>query len=188
MRSVIFICSLFLAVFLTSSTLTFAHPAPSTSVKGMPAVPYAQEIRTVANRQYIDPLLFAALVSQESAFDPHVKSKAGAVGLTQLIPETARLLGLRVELKAYIDERENPVLNLKAGVDYYSQQYRRFGSHRLALAAYNAGPEAVQRYRGIPPYPETQAYVKRVVAQYRLYQKQKALGTKTGASSKRAAP
>jgi soluble lytic murein transglycosylase-like protein len=133
----------------------------------MPLVPYANEIAAAADRNRVDRLLFAALVRQESHFDPDVTSRAGARGLTQLMPGTARLLGLRVDLRKGIDDRIVPAKALEAGARYLRAQLDRFRQKvRLSLAAYNAGPRAVIRFRGLPPYRETRNYVRKVV-QYR---------------------
>jgi soluble lytic murein transglycosylase-like protein len=133
----------------------------------MPLVPYANEIAAAADRNRVDRLLFAALVRQESNFDPDVTSRAGARGLTQLMPGTARLLGLRVDLRKGIDDRIVPAKALEAGARYLRAQLERFRQKiRLSLAAYNAGPRAVIRFRGLPPYRETRNYVRKVV-QYR---------------------
>lgn len=101
--------------------------------------------------------LFRANIAIESAFDVAARSHAGAVGLGQLMPETARNLGVNPN---------DPAQNLDGSARYLLAQLQRFGSPDLALAAYNAGPEAVARYGGIPPYPETRAHVRKVMALY----------------------
>jgi soluble lytic murein transglycosylase-like protein len=132
----------------------------------MPAVPYANEIAVAADRNRIDRLLLTALVRAESNFNPEVTSRAGARGLTQLMPGTARLLGLRVDRRG-TDERIIPAKALDAGARYLRAQLDRFRDRvKLSLAAYNAGPRAVIRHRGIPPYRETRNYVRKVL-QYR---------------------
>jgi hypothetical protein len=102
-------------------------------------------------------LLFQALVRVESAFNPDAVSPAGARGPAQLMPGTARALGVTID-----DPREN----LDGGARYLLAQIEAFGSLDLALAAYNAGPDAVRRFGGIPPYAETRAYVARVLAEF----------------------
>ncbi|MGD9644021.1 MAG: lytic transglycosylase domain-containing protein [Elusimicrobiales bacterium] len=111
--------------------------------------------RSVARRYGIPENLFVSLVWHESGFNPRAVSRAGAMGLTQLMPATARALGVRNPF--------DPVENLEGGARYLRQQYERFGRWDLALAAYNAGPGAVSRYGGIPPYRETQNYVRSVL-------------------------
>jgi Transglycosylase SLT domain len=102
-------------------------------------------------------LLFQALVRVESAFDQNAVSPKGARGLAQLMPDTARVLGVDIN---------NPRENLDGGARYLLAQIKTFGSVDLALAAYNAGPDAVRHYGGIPPYAETRAYVARVLAEF----------------------
>lgn len=114
------------------------------------------QARRIAQQQGIDPDVFTALVTAESGWRPTIRSPAGAIGLTQLMPATARGLGVNPL---------DPIQNLTGGARYLRQQLDRFGGdYTRALAAYNAGPGAVQRYGGVPPYRETQAYVKRVLA------------------------
>jgi len=99
----------------------------------------------------------AALVQEESGFDPNARSRAGAMGLTQLMPATAAALG--------VSDPWNPAENLDAGAAYLAGLIDRYGGNvPLALAAYNAGPGAVAEWGGIPPYPETQRYVRNVLA------------------------
>jgi soluble lytic murein transglycosylase-like protein len=154
-----------------------APPGPPSGaqapVEGMPAVPYATEIAAAADANGIDRLLLTALVRAESSFDPDVTSRAGARGLVQLMPATARGLGLRVDLKKGIDDRIVPAKALDAGARYLRAQLDRFrGKVKLSLAAYNAGPRAVVRYRGIPPYRETRTYVRKVVTYRNEYRAQ----------------
>ena len=113
--------------------------------------PYLQMARAAANRYGIPSGLFLRLVQQESGWNPGAVSPKGAIGLAQLMPQTARLLGV---------DPHDPAENLEGGARYLRQQYDRFGNWRLALAAYNAGPEAVERHGGIPPYRETRNYVR----------------------------
>jgi len=116
-------------------------------------VPHA---RAAAQRYGVPVGLFLKLVTQESGWNPKARSHKGAMGLAQLMPATARALGVNAD---------DPVQNLDGGARYLSTQYKRFRSWRLALAAYNAGPEAVARYNGVPPYRETQNYVKVILGQ-----------------------
>jgi len=126
--------------------------------------PYASLIASAGAMQGIDGRLISALVWSESAFRPHAVSRAGAAGLAQLMPATARGLGLRVD--SSVDERFDPDLNVNAGARYLRAQIIRFGSLELGLAAYNAGPGNVIRYGGIPPFAETQFYVYIVMRRY----------------------
>ena len=109
----------------------------------------------VARAHGIPVQLFRGLISQESGWQPEVVSPAGAIGLTQLMPGTASGLGV---------DPHNPIQNLVGGARYLRAQYDRFGSWELALAAYNAGPNAVARAGGVPAIPETQAYVKNIMS------------------------
>ncbi|MGR3540021.1 MAG: lytic transglycosylase domain-containing protein [Hasllibacter sp.] len=134
-----------------------AAPAPAVSVPAYTGR-YRGEFLPVAHdaarRHGIPEDLFARLVQRESGWNPGTVSHAGAMGLAQLMPGTARLLGVNPQ---------DPRQNLDGGARYLRMQYERFGSWRLALAAYNAGPEAVQRHGGIPPYRETQGYVRAIL-------------------------
>jgi soluble lytic murein transglycosylase-like protein len=121
--------------------------------------PFATEINAAARRAGLDPALVRAVVKHESGFDPHATSRAGAQGLMQLMPATARSLG--------VTDPYDPVQSLEGGTRYLRSLLDRFeGDVALAVAAYNAGPGAVARHHGIPPYPETQAYVRRVLDTY----------------------
>ncbi len=113
--------------------------------------PYLDMARKAALLHGVPVDLFLKLVHQESNWNPKAKSNKGALGLAQLMPETARLLRV---------DPLDPQQNLEGGARYLSRQYRKFGSWRLALAAYNAGPEAVAKHGGVPPYKETQNYVR----------------------------
>ena len=115
---------------------------------------YEPLIRQAEARYRLPPRLLQALVWQESRFNPMAISPAGAAGLAQLMPATARSLGVNPR---------DPKANLDGGARYLAQQYQRFRSWRLALAAYNAGPEAVEKYGGVPPFRETQGYVKAIL-------------------------
>ncbi|PJE25981.1 Transglycosylase SLT domain-containing protein [Pseudooceanicola antarcticus] len=115
--------------------------------------PYLDMARSAAQRNGIPEGLFLRLVQQESGWNPSAVSHKGAQGLAQLMPATARVLSV---------DALDPYENLDGGARYLAMQYRDFGSWPLALAAYNAGPEAVRRHRGIPPYAETKAYVKAI--------------------------
>jgi soluble lytic murein transglycosylase-like protein len=109
--------------------------------------------RQAARKHGVPEELFLRLVNQESRFNPKAKSHAGAIGLAQLMPGTARELGV---------DPHDPKQNLDGGARYLMEQYKEFGSWRLALAAYNAGPGAVKKHKGVPPYRETKDYVKKI--------------------------
>jgi soluble lytic murein transglycosylase-like protein len=115
-----------------------------------------QQIAAAANRYGISSDLLDAVAWQESRYNPRARSSAGAMGVMQLMPGTARDLGVR--------NPHDVEQNVAGGAAYLRAQLIRFGNNvPLALAAYNAGPGAVQRYRGIPPYRETRNYVRQIM-------------------------
>jgi soluble lytic murein transglycosylase-like protein len=116
-------------------------------------------IQDAARRHGVDEDLVRAVIKVESNFNPEAVSYAGAKGLMQLMDATAADLG--------VTNSFDVAQNIEGGVSYLAQQLRRFqGDTRLALAAYNAGPGAVQRYQGVPPFDETQRYIQRVMTYY----------------------
>ncbi len=130
--------------------------------RGAPSAPaasrgdYDRLIRRDAAAAHVSVALVKAVVHAESGFNPGAVSPKGASGLMQLMPSTARRYGVRNVF--------NPAQNVGAGVRYLKDLLVEFdGNHRLALAAYNAGASAVLRYRGVPPFNETQTYVRRVM-------------------------
>jgi soluble lytic murein transglycosylase-like protein len=139
-----------------ATATTAAIPATSPTTPAAGAVPYQSLIEESCARYGVDPALLAGLIEQESHFDPTVGSPAGAQGLTELMPETAAALG--------VTDPHDPAQSIDAGARLLSEKLAEFGGDtELALAAYNAGSGAVQQYGGIPPYPETQEYVKKVL-------------------------
>jgi soluble lytic murein transglycosylase-like protein len=150
--------STFATQLATAATATAAAPVASTAtpaaVSELPGdVPFGAQITAAAKKHGIDPALLAGLVKQESGFNPNAGSPAGARGLTQLMPGTAAGLGVTNVL--------DPLQSLDGGAKYLRQQLDAFGGDvTKALGAYNAGPGAVQRYGGVPPYAETQHYVR----------------------------
>ena len=116
-------------------------------------------INKYAQKNNLDPDFIKAVVKQESGFNPDAKSKCGAMGLMQLMPQTAKGLGI---IDAF-----DPEQNIDGGTRYLKSMMNRFNNDpKLALAAYNAGPAAVQKYGDIPPYRETQNYVKNILSSY----------------------
>jgi soluble lytic murein transglycosylase-like protein len=116
-------------------------------------------IQRLAQQYSVDPHLVRAIITVESNFDPHAVSRAGAQGLMQLMPDTAA--------RYRVEDPFDPQANIEGGIRYLRDLLRLFPSDlRHVLAAYNAGEGAVQQYGGIPPYPETQRYVERVLALY----------------------
>jgi soluble lytic murein transglycosylase-like protein len=138
-----------------------AAPAESARERYLLALPFGREIRRAARRVALDSLLLASVVEAESSFRPDAVSPKGALGLMQLMP-------LHFEADA---EPFDPVLNLNLGAEYLAELKRRFdGDLELALAAYHAGPAAVERFGGLPPYRETRHYVGKVMELWREHQ------------------
>jgi soluble lytic murein transglycosylase-like protein len=123
---------------------------------------YEPLIEAAAQRYGVDPAVLHGLIEQESGFDPSAQSSAGASGLTQLMPGTAASLGVANPL--------DPAESIEGGARYLAELTSQFGGDTTdALAAYNAGPGAVQQYGGVPPYAETQSYVSKVLGYAETY-------------------
>ncbi len=153
--------------------------AGSESASGAGGASYVPLIDQAAAQNGLDPTVLYGLVQQESGFDPSASSSAGAEGLTQLMPGTATSLG--------VSEPLNPVQSIDGGARYLGELLRQFGGNVTdALAAYNAGPGAVERYGGVPPYSETQQYVAKVL-ENAAAERQSAGGDAVQASAPRAA-
>ena len=145
---------------LQQATAPAATP-PATGAGGE-STPFDAMIAQSAQANGVDPSLLKALIRQESNFDPNARSGAGASGLTQLMPATAAGLG--------VSDTTDPAQAIEGGAKYLRQQLDRFGGDESkALAAYNAGPGAVQRFGGVPPYAETQGYVQKVLGYAQQY-------------------
>jgi soluble lytic murein transglycosylase-like protein len=127
--------------------------------------PYHSIILQAADHHGVDPALIRAIIMAESSYNPNAVSRSGAKGLMQLMPRTARALGVKDIL--------NPENNINGGTKYLRQMLDRFnGDVKLALAAYNAGSRYVKKYKDIPPFKETQTYVKKVLNYYKAYRKE----------------
>ncbi len=140
------------------STRGGGESAGPVRLRPVPRAELARHVEVHAGAHGVDPRLVRAVIQAESAWDQRARSRTGAMGLMQLMPETA------VEL-AVTDPWEEGE-NIRGGTAYLARQIASFGSLELALAAYNAGPGAVKRYGGIPPFAETRKYVRRVLSLY----------------------
>ena len=135
-----------------------AAPAPPVvAIQDVSDRPFAAMIQTVAARHGVDPVLVHAVIRAESNYEPRARSTKGARGLMQVLPATARQFGG--------GNLYDPQKNLDTGVRYLKRLLAEFDL-RQAIAAYNAGPAAVRRYGGVPPFAETQSYVERVLANF----------------------
>jgi soluble lytic murein transglycosylase-like protein len=142
---------------------------PEAARRFLHQMPYGLTISRAAARHHVDALLLAAIVATESGFSARAVSPQGARGLMQVIPEVAQDYGIEGDLL-------DPAVNVEVGSRFVSGLLKDYkGDVERALAAYNAGPGVVDRYRGVPPYPETRGYVRDVLAQYVEYQRKAGL-------------
>ena len=147
----------------TPATAVVAYAGASPAVHHVRTPARPSPLQAVSARYRVDPLLLESMVARESGFDPHARSAKGALGLMQVMPATARGLGVAEPARLLAD----PVLALATGAAYLKQLQGRFGNNvPLVLAAYNAGPGAVAHAVGVPPFAETRAYVGAVMRRY----------------------
>ena len=140
---------------------TTQSAASNDAVRSSGTNPYDGLIRRAAHRHELDPALLTAVVRAESAFDPNARSSSGAMGLMQLMPETAKSLGVR--------NPYDPGQNIEGGAKLLRSLIDRYGGRLdFALAAYNAGAGTVDKYNGVPPYAETRGYVDSILNDYRV--------------------
>lgn len=146
--------------------LTSAREAVAKSARPF-RLPLQQVVHAAARKHRVSPAFVKSIIAAESGFRPYVVSPKGAIGLMQVMPKTAEEMGLDAKI---------PEQNVDAGTRYLRQLLNKYrkekDSLRLAIAAYNAGPGNVDRYGGIPPFPETQAYVERVMRYLHRYERE----------------
>ena len=150
----------------------YGRPTATKSCKGMTelllekrAQRYMAAVHRYANEQSLDPYLIKAIIMAESCFDHRAVSRAGAYGLMQLMPATAR------SYEVY--DRFDAHQNLRGGIEHFGDLMHKYSNNtQLSLAAYNAGAHNVKKYNGIPPFRETQRYVKKVLHYFKQYKKQ----------------
>jgi hypothetical protein len=156
------VCDRSIVVTIEPDEVPYPDPEPETAIVGLKSdgtfdasVRYAKLIDNLSAEQGVDARLVKAVIQVESAFQERARSRKGAMGLMQLMPETAR----QYAVADPYDARSN----IEAGIKHLKSLIKRMPSLSLALAAYNAGEAAVQRYRGMPPYAETRDYVSRIL-------------------------
>jgi hypothetical protein len=155
-----------------SAVAAAPHPKPQNSKATVNKIPTVSgkkaehllrpTIFRIAHRHRVDPAMVQAIIMAESSFNPNVVSKRGAIGLMQLMPNTAKSLG--------IEDPLNPEHNITGGVLYFKKLLKEFhGDVKLALAAYNAGTRKVKEYQGVPPFKSTRVYIEKVLEYYQRY-------------------
>jgi len=137
------------AIIFSAPDATYAAQSPQENAKRL--------IVQTAQKLGIDPYIALSIAKIESNFNPNSKSARGAIGLFQLTPSTAKILGVN----PYV-----PRENVEGGLKYYQSLYKKYGSVDLALAAYNAGPGNVKKYNGIPPFAATKNFIKEIKKEY----------------------
>ncbi len=153
-----------------ADTLTEISPVPA-GVLPNESIPFHGIIIQVAGRYKVDPHLIRAIILAESGYNPKAKSKKGARGLMQLMPSTAKSLG--------VEDIYDPEENIDGGVRYFRSLLDRFdGDVQLALAAYNAGSRHVRNYEGVPPFKATRRYIKKVLKFHKKFKMQKTAGSR----------
>lgn len=158
--------------------------APSLTSSQAPVADLSEVIGSASSRNHIDPDLVVSLIRAESGFNPNAVSPKGAKGLMQLMPQTAAQLG--------VDDPLDPSANVEGGTRYFKTLLGLYNNDLVkALAAYNAGPQRVTQYRGVPPYSETRMYIARVLSDFRrkkLAQQDQHHKRETAESAKRSMP
>jgi len=150
-----------------------AQSATAAPEPAEPELPFEEHIMQAAQTYQVDPTLIRAIIMAESSYNPRAVSHRGAQGLMQLMPTTAKWLGIR--------DSFDPAMNIDGGVRYFRRLLDRFdGDVKLALAAYNAGSRYVRKYGGVPPFRATRIYIKKVLHYHHLLQEQMAAGGGNG--------
>jgi len=155
--------------------------AASTETPGSNIAKIADVVNTASDHSQLDPDLIASVIHAESGFNPNAVSRKGAQGLMQLMPQTASKLG--------VTNPFDPAANVEGGAKYLRELLERYDFDLIkALAAYNAGPQRVEQYHGVPPYYETQAYVARIVRDFNRKKLAERKAAKTQSSSAHKTP
>jgi soluble lytic murein transglycosylase-like protein len=144
---------------ITGYEIDESAPAPAASAQSAPVASIDEHVKNYSEKQQIDPEFVASVIRQESRFNPKAVSPKGARGLMQLMPGTAQTLGVK--------DAFDPAQNIDGGTRYLRQLFEQYhGDTVKALAAYNAGPQRVDQYKGVPPYLETRLYVANIIRDY----------------------